>query len=197
MNRRAGAPLRNLNPYLPKDWAGEDEPRLPSPRMAAREAVLSLPFIEIPPGADAWHQAIAQTVFRAERFCLYADDASRLRVEMFFGVEKGGTSNPVHMPGALFADGPTTNRAAFVLHCSNCGAPTAEGKPTCRYCGAPFTWRLTETAFGMAGLKLSFPTLSPGVSVQVRYFSRSREPIGVDAALVGVEVFQSYGECER
>ena len=171
------------NPYASK------RAPVPSPRTATRDAVLSLPFVEVPPGGSAHTQAVAQAIFRADRFCLYADDASRLRVEMFFGLEKGGTSNPVHMPGALFADGPTVNRTAFVLHCSECGAPTEEGSAKCRYCGAPFTWRLTETAFGMAGLKLSFPMLTPGLSVQVHYFSRSRVPIGVDAALVGQEVF--------
>ncbi|MGO9837868.1 MAG: hypothetical protein ACLP1X_27075 [Polyangiaceae bacterium] len=151
------------------------------------EEVLPLPFVEVPPTSDANTLVIVQRFFQAKRFCVYADDASKLRVKLvFWGREIVGTSAGIDIPAAIFSDGPVVDRAPFVLHCSECGAPTKEGQFKCSYCQAPFTWRVTETAFGMSGLALEFPPLRPGMHVQATFTNRSRSAIGVDAAFVGL-----------
>lgn len=170
-----------MNPYVPK------HPHLRAPVLTSEtEEIVALPFVEVPPRGDAHTNACLQVHFRATRFCVYADDATKLRVHLYFGATVGGTSSNVEMPAALFADGPVTDRQPFVLHCSECGAPTKEAQPKCAHCGAPFTWRLTETAFGQAGLALDFPTLTPGCSIQATFRNRSAKAIGVDAAFVGL-----------
>ena len=116
-----------------------------------------------------------------------ANWSTKLRVELVFGARyKGGTSSYHAMPAAIFSDGPAVDRAPFVLHCSECGAPTAEAAPVCSYCRAPFTWRLTETAYGQSGLALDFPPLRPGMSISVKFKNRGDKAIGVDAAFVGL-----------
>ena len=177
------------NPYLrgmPKDFP--TQPGITH----EREAVVSLPFVDVPAQSTACTHVVLQAHFRAKRFCVYADDATKLRVHLWFGSEVGGTSSNVEMPAAMFADGPVSDRSPFVLHCSECGAPTKEAAPKCSYCGAPFTWRLTETAFGQSGLALDFPTLPPGCTLQARFSSRGHEAIGVDAAFIGREAWMEW-----
>lgn len=181
---------QGFNPYLTATDRAAENP----PVTRYYEEVFSLPFVEVPARGSASTQAPVQTFFRAKRFCLYADDASKLRVHLHFGCEVGGTSSTVEMPAALFSDGPVVDRTPFVLHCSECGAPTKEAAPKCAYCSAPFTWRLTETAFGQSGLALTFPTISPGVSLVAQFSNRSDHPIGVDAAFIGVSAHQTYKE---
>ena len=156
------------------------------------EEVFSLPFVEVAPRSEAHAQGVLQTHFRAKRFCIYADDATKLRVTLHFGCEIGGTSSNVQMPAAIFADGPAVDRTPFVLHCSECGAPTKEAAPKCSYCSAPFTWRLTETAFGQSGLALDFPTMPPGVVLAAHFSNRSDKAIGVDAAFVGITAHMEW-----
>jgi hypothetical protein len=164
----------------------------PAKRTREVESIFAMPFVEVPPRGTAHVTAHAQGHFRAKRFCIYADDASKLRVELYFGTRIGasGPGTTLQIPAGLFSDGPTVDRTAFVLHCSECGAPTKDGAPKCGYCGAPFTWRLTETAFGMSGLALDFPPLSPGVCVDVKFTSRSDKAIGVDAAFIGLTLYE-------
>lgn len=152
------------------------------------EEVFPLPFVSVPPGATARVSAILQQHYRPKRFCVYADDASKLRVELTAGVTmvgSGGASVRA-MPVGLFADAAGMPARAFVLHCTECGAPHEDRAAKCRYCGAPFTWRVTETAYGLAGLSLDFPTLGPGMMLEATFTSRSDEAIGVDSAFVGV-----------
>src|SRR5208282_6406352 len=100
--------------------------------------------------------------------------AQKLRVKLRFWNTICGTSHPIDMPAALFSDGPTVDRQPFVMHCSECGAPTKEGATKCTYCDAPFSWRITETAFGVSGLALDFPVVHPGTTIEVIFSSRSR-----------------------
>lgn len=149
-------------------------------------ATLSLPFVEVPPRGRISTHDQAQYHFRPDRFVLYADDATKLRVQLLLGVNIGGGAvSSTEMPAAIFADGPAVDLAPLVLHCSECGAPTKEGEPKCRHCGAPFTWRLTESAFGMVGLKLEWRAIQPGVTVRATFSNRSDKPIGVDCAFIG------------
>jgi hypothetical protein len=169
------------NPYLrglPKDWIG--------PPSRWREEVLALPFVSVPPGGTANAFACVQTMsFKPKRFCIYADDATKLSVMLHMGCELGGTSQVNALPAAIFSDGPASDRKAFVIHCSECGAPVEQGAARCKYCRAPFTWRITETAHGMAGLALDFPTLSAGIAINALFRSRASVAIGVDAAFIG------------
>jgi hypothetical protein len=157
------------------------------------ESVFSLPFLLVPPRATARTSNRLQEHFKAKRFCVYADDSTKLRVELWFGCQLGGTSSHVHMPAGLFADGPTVDRSPFVLHCSECGAPTKDAEPKCRHCGAPFTWRVTETAYGQSGLALDFPMLGPGVELAASFTNRSDKAVGVDAAFVGQAAWRLVG----
>lgn len=157
------------------------------PRARSIEEILSFPFLQVPALGANFATVHCQTPFKAKRFCVYADDASKLRVCLHFGADIGGAHPGVpEMPAALFADGPTTDLGAFVLNCSNCGAPTAEGASKCRYCAAPFTWRIVETAYGQSGLALDFPPLPAGMQIRVTFTNRSEKAIGVDCALVGL-----------
>jgi hypothetical protein len=153
--------------------------------MIEKEEVVPLPFVEIPARGEAWTAVTLQTDFKAKRFCVYADDATKLRVELRFGVTTGGTSLGMTIPAAIFSDGPAVDRTPFVLHCSECGAPTKEAAPKCSYCQAPFMWRLTETAYGQSGLALDFPSLAQGMQLEANFKNRSDKAIGVDAAFIG------------
>jgi hypothetical protein len=158
--------------------------------MRGGEEVFSLPFVNVPPRSTTETFAHLQQHFRAKRFCVYADDSTKLRVEITAGVISVGGCAPVReMPVGLFADGPAVDREPFVFHCSRCGAPAEESAPRCRYCAAPLTWRLVETAFGQTGLALDFPTLGPGVILSAKFTSRSDKAIGVDSAFVGVAAY--------
>lgn len=163
------------------------------PKFIEREQIVSLPFVEVPPRAEAYTMVILQTNFKAKRFCIYADDATKLRVELMFGSHtRAGTSGGIEIPAAIFSDGPAVDRTPFVLHCSECGAPTKEAAPKCSYCQAPFTWRLTETAYGQSGLALDFPPLQWGMQLEAKFKNRSDKSIGVDAAFVGSALLEEW-----
>jgi hypothetical protein len=178
----------SFNPYAGGRPLGPISPLSPSrrPDVIEREEIVALPFVEVPPRGEAFTKWILQEHFKAKRFCIYADDATKLRVELQFGHNVGGTGLGMAMPAAIFSDGPAVDRTPFVLHCSECGAPTKEAAPKCSYCGAPFTWRLTETAYGQSGLALDFPPLGPGMYLEAKFTNRSDKSIGVDAAFIGL-----------
>ena len=187
-----GRPMGPVSPLSPaRRFSGQSSTPGPWERerertIVSKEEVVALPFLEVPPRGEAMAQIVLQEPFKAKRFCVYADDATKLRVELRFGVYVGGTSlAAAAMPAAMFSDGPAVDRTPFVLHCSECGAPTKEAAPKCSYCQAPFTWRLTETAYGQSGLALDFPPLMQGMCLEAKFKNRSDKPIGVDAAFIG------------
>ncbi len=170
---------------LIQGFARPKYPRVNPPSRLVEE-VLALPFVEVPARGESAVQAQVQAPFQAKRFCIYADDATKLRVFLYFGATLAGAHSAIEMPAALFADGPASDTAPFVLHCSECGAPTASEAPQCRHCNAPFTWRVSEVAYGTYGIHLNFPPLPPGLYIHARFTNRSDKSIGVDSAFIGI-----------
>ena len=162
--------------------------------LTSLRSVISLPFVEVPAKGEAMTQVQIPGIFRPHRFCVYADDASKLRVELRLGSTIGMTPVGIAVPAGMFSDGPTNNQQPFVMECPRCGAPAKGQAEKCTHCGSPFTWSVTDTAYGIAGLELKFPTVDPGVYIQAKFLNRSDRSIGVDAAFIGesIEVTPRY-----
>jgi hypothetical protein len=184
MNRHGFQAAQGVFPLAGSGGSG----RFPLLINRGKQSVVSLPFVEIPARGEGHTQVCLEGIFRPHRFCVYADDASKLRVQLYFGAVVGLTPVNIDVPAGMFSDGPTNNQQPFVMECPRCGAPAKGQAEKCTHCASPFSWSVTDTAYGIAGLELKFPTVDPGLSIQAKFTSRADRAIGVDAAFIGESI---------